>query len=282
MKGMEVIQLIFIILGVLVSMVGGVMGIVVAFRRSFLWGVAWIFVPFAALIFLRRYWAEARTSFLVTLLGALVMWIGYFLNPEPFLNAEQGRGLSERIAKNRASSLVQGSTTKIEGHRERLFQLQREAAQVEVEAKRQFQVLTAKRNALKLGDAVAVTKFNEEAVVYQKQNEKLKQARQELATANQNLSDLLTERSKLIGASGLQRPGSRKRIVMYTTAYCPACKVAKAYFAKKGLAYEDNDVDQSRAAAEEFMRLGGRGVPLIIIGDQRMEGFDSQKLEAML
>ena len=42
--------IILIALGLLASLVGGVWGIVVAFRRSLVWGLCYVFVPFAALV----------------------------------------------------------------------------------------------------------------------------------------------------------------------------------------------------------------------------------------
>jgi hypothetical protein len=42
------------------------------------------------------------------------------------------------------------------------------------------------------------------------------------------------------------------------------------------------DVEASREGMAAFQKLGGRGVPLILVGDQKMEGFNSQRLEQML
>ena len=58
--------------------------------------------------------------------------------------------------------------------------------------------------------------------------------------------------------------------------------MAKKYFAQRGVNFEARDVEQSAAAAEEFRKLGGRGVPLILVGAKRMDGFDSQALDALL
>ena len=65
--------IILIALGLLLMIVGGVWGIVVAFRRSVLWGLCYVFVPFAAMVFLVVAWAEAKRSFLVSTMGILLM-----------------------------------------------------------------------------------------------------------------------------------------------------------------------------------------------------------------
>ena len=60
-------------LGLLLAVVGGVWGIVVAFKRSLLWGLCYSFVPFAALVFYVVAWAEAKRPFLVNLGGVLLI-----------------------------------------------------------------------------------------------------------------------------------------------------------------------------------------------------------------
>lgn len=71
-------------------------------------------------------------------------------------------------------------------------------------------------------------------------------------------------------------------IVMFTTSWCPSCKRAKAYLSGKGVPYREMDVEQSAEARQQFMQLGGRGVPLILVGNKRMDGFDPNTMEALL
>jgi len=53
-------------------LIGGIMFLVSAFREHFLWGFAVLFIPFASLVFLFRYWADAKRPFFLQLLGLLV------------------------------------------------------------------------------------------------------------------------------------------------------------------------------------------------------------------
>jgi hypothetical protein len=41
-------------------------------------------------------------------------------------------------------------------------------------------------------------------------------------------------------------------------------------------------VENSDAAAREFKRLGGSGVPLIVVGNKTMSGFNPQSFESLL
>ena len=71
-------------------------------------------------------------------------------------------------------------------------------------------------------------------------------------------------------------------VVMYATSWCPHCARARAYFARKGIAYREYDIESSPSAHAEFRRLGGRGVPLIVHGGQTMSGFSERSFEALL
>ena len=71
-------------------------------------------------------------------------------------------------------------------------------------------------------------------------------------------------------------------VVMYATSWCGYCAQARAHFAQKGIRYVEHDVEKSAAANAEFRNLGGRGVPLIVFGRERMNGFSPDTFDAML
>jgi glutaredoxin len=57
------------------------------------------------------------------------------------------------------------------------------------------------------------------------------------------------------------------------TALNGVCKRAKRYFKANNIPFVEYDIEKSRKAAREYKKLGGRGVPLILVGKQRMSGF---------
>lgn len=71
-------------------------------------------------------------------------------------------------------------------------------------------------------------------------------------------------------------------ITMYSTAWCGHCKRAKRYFARRNIPYREIDVEKSAEGRREYQQLGGDGVPLIIVGNKAMSGFDEGTLESML
>jgi len=78
------------------------------------------------------------------------------------------------------------------------------------------------------------------------------------------------------------QPQPAQSVVMYATAWCPYCAKARAYFARAGIAYVEHDVEKSASANAEFKRLGGRGVPLIVVGREKLKGFSEQSFEHLL
>lgn len=85
----------------------------------------------------------------------------------------------------------------------------------------------------------------------------------------------------IVSNSGASATASGE-VVIYTTEWCGYCRKAKAFMDAKGVRYREVDVETSQAGQQEFARLGGRGVPVILVGNQRMDGFDQARLEAML
>jgi len=78
------------------------------------------------------------------------------------------------------------------------------------------------------------------------------------------------------------RAESTPEIVMYATSWCPYCAKARAYFAQSGIAYVEHDVEKSAIARAEFKRLGGRAVPLIVVGREKMNGFSEVGFEFLM
>jgi glutaredoxin len=74
---------------------------------------------------------------------------------------------------------------------------------------------------------------------------------------------------------------SSQHVTMYATQWCGVCKRARAYFAANGIRYTEIDVDTSEAGLKEFRELGGRGVPLILVGDKVMKGFSPEGFERL-
>jgi NADH-dependent peroxiredoxin subunit F len=72
------------------------------------------------------------------------------------------------------------------------------------------------------------------------------------------------------------------KVTVYSTQFCQYCRMAKAFLDKQKIPYESIDVGEDRAAAEKMIELSGqRGVPVILVDDEVIVGFDSQRLNAL-
>lgn len=72
---------------------------------------------------------------------------------------------------------------------------------------------------------------------------------------------------------GSYTPPNDRRVIMYSTSWCTYCKKARNYFEKNRVRYVEYDIEESSRAKEEFDQLGGKGVPLIVVGRTKMSGF---------
>jgi glutaredoxin len=70
-----------------------------------------------------------------------------------------------------------------------------------------------------------------------------------------------------------KRPVKARSVVMFSAEWCGYCRKARQYFQANRVAFRERDVDKDPAARREYERLGGTGLPLILVGDQRLSGF---------
>lgn len=74
-----------------------------------------------------------------------------------------------------------------------------------------------------------------------------------------------------------------KEIVMYSTPTCHFCHMAEDYFKSKDIKYTKHDVSvDSEKRAEMMEKTGQMGVPVIIVGEEVIIGFNQPKIEELL
>ncbi len=80
----------------------------------------------------------------------------------------------------------------------------------------------------------------------------------------------------------LERTGDSREVVMYSTNWCGYCKKARAFFKREGIAFKEYDIEKSASARRAYDRLGGRGVPVILVGKLRMNGFSESGFRRLM
>lgn len=71
-----------------------------------------------------------------------------------------------------------------------------------------------------------------------------------------------------------------KKVVLYTKNKCPHCETAKKYLDNQGISFRLCNV-QTPKGQKELAKLGLRGVPVLKVGDQILNGFSVEKFNQL-
>jgi glutaredoxin len=76
--------------------------------------------------------------------------------------------------------------------------------------------------------------------------------------------------------------GKMPRITLYSTAGCAHCKRLRQWLQQRGVRFQEFDIQRNQRAFKAFSQLGARGVPVLMIGERRIDGFDPKRLDKLL
>ncbi|MEZ5530726.1 MAG: glutaredoxin family protein [Porticoccaceae bacterium] len=71
------------------------------------------------------------------------------------------------------------------------------------------------------------------------------------------------------------------QVVMYSAEWCGICKKARKYFQQQGIPFREYDIETSRKGRQDYESLNGRGVPIILVGSKRMDGFSAERFQSL-
>lgn len=72
-------------------------------------------------------------------------------------------------------------------------------------------------------------------------------------------------------------------VKIYSTPTCIYCKMAKEFFQKKNIEFQDLNVAEDTNVRDEMIKRSNQmGVPVIDIDGQIVVGFDQRKIEELL
>ena len=69
---------------------------------------------------------------------------------------------------------------------------------------------------------------------------------------------------------------------MYTTNHCAHCHRLTAFLRQQGVRFSEQNIERNQRAFIEFQRQGGKAVPMVLIGRQKLNGFNPGKLKQAL
>jgi hypothetical protein len=64
------------VVGIVLSLIGGIWILVLAFRKSILWGLLCLFISPIAIVFAIQNWAIAKRPFLIEIAGVVLLILG--------------------------------------------------------------------------------------------------------------------------------------------------------------------------------------------------------------
>lgn len=74
-----------------------------------------------------------------------------------------------------------------------------------------------------------------------------------------------------------------KKVEIYSTPACHFCHMAKDFFKENNIAYTEYDVKADLEKRKEMMEKSGQmGVPVIVIDDNLVVGFDKPTIVGLL
>jgi len=82
-----------------------------------------------------------------------------------------------------------------------------------------------------------------------------------------------------LGSSSKKKNKRGSRVVIYSTTRCGYCKKAKRHFSKNNIAYTEYDVEKSSKGKRDYKKMNGTGVPIILVGNTRINGFTSSRFD---
>ena len=71
-------------------------------------------------------------------------------------------------------------------------------------------------------------------------------------------------------------------VLMLGAAWCPACKAATRFFVKNNINYCEYDMEKNAIGAKLYQKVNGMGVPILFIGEHRIQGFNAEMVTRAL
>lgn len=86
--------------------------------------------------------------------------------------------------------------------------------------------------------------------------------------------------ARLNGKTSASEFAKNGEVVLYATSWCGYCRATRELLAREGVKYREFDIEQSAEGAKLYRALGGRGVPLLEVGDTLIRGYNEKAILA--
>ena len=66
-----------------------------------------------------------------------------------------------------------------------------------------------------------------------------------------------------------------EEVILYATEWCGYCKKTRAFLKSEGIAYYEYDIERSDQGLQQYQKLRGSGVPLLIVNSEIVRGYNT-------
>lgn len=73
-----------------------------------------------------------------------------------------------------------------------------------------------------------------------------------------------------------------QNVIVYSRNQCPHCVQLKKYLQESNINFEERNIDTDDAYGEELWNMGMRAVPVTVVGDEKILGFNTTQLKQVL
>ncbi|MED1797645.1 glutaredoxin family protein [Brevibacillus porteri] len=70
--------------------------------------------------------------------------------------------------------------------------------------------------------------------------------------------------------------------IVYSSTNCNFCKQLKTYLTEQNISFEERNIDEKEEYFHELSRLGMMSVPLTLIGEKQILGFNPTRIKKVL
>lgn len=71
------------------------------------------------------------------------------------------------------------------------------------------------------------------------------------------------------------------QVILYSTAWCGYCKKARALLNENNIPFYEYDIEKSEEGNAQHKKLGGRGVPVLLINGEVIKGYNPTRILAL-
>lgn len=71
-------------------------------------------------------------------------------------------------------------------------------------------------------------------------------------------------------------------VILYATDWCPYCEKTRLLLAQHHIPYKEYDIETSSEGKQQYQRLAGKGVPILLVAGEVIRGYNEKRIVAVL